>query len=66
MENLMGIKKIIDEASEFGNLDFTRSLGDFVKYLDDCWNNEIDITMKRNIITVQIRFKNHIILPQFL
>ena len=51
MENLMGIKKIIEEATEFGNLDFTRSLSDFVKYLDDCWTNEIDIsTDKNNII----------------
>lgn len=48
MENLMGIKKIIDEATEYGNLDFTKSLSDFVQYLSDCWFNEIDITTDKN------------------
>ena len=50
MENLMGIKKFIDEATEFGNLNRTASLVDFVKYLDDCLINEIDITTEKNPI----------------
>lgn len=50
MENLMGIKKFIDEATEFGNLNKTASLIDFVKYLDDCLLNEIDITTDKNPI----------------
>lgn len=50
MENLMGIKKFIDEATEFGNLNRTASLIDFVKYLDDCLLNEIDITTDKNPI----------------
>ena len=50
MENLMGIKKIIDEASEFGNIDPTGGLSEFVQYLDDCLINEIDITTDKNPI----------------
>ena len=48
MENLMGIKKIIDEATEYGNLNSTKGLGDFVQYLTDCWNDEIDVTTDRS------------------
>lgn len=50
MENLTGIKKIINEATEYGNLDTTKNLGDFVKYLSDCWTDEIDITTEKNSI----------------
>ena len=50
MENLMGIKKIIDEATEYGNLDTTKSIGDFVQYLSDCWIDEIDIVTDKNSI----------------
>ncbi len=50
MENLMGIKKVIDEATEYGNLDTTKGLGDFVQYLSDCWVDEIDITTDKNSI----------------
>ena len=48
MENLMGIKKMIDEATEYGNLDSTKNLGDFVQYLTDCWNDEIDVTTDKS------------------
>ena len=48
MENLMGIKKIIDEATEYGNLDSTKGLNDFVQYLSDCWNDEIDVTTDKS------------------
>lgn len=50
MENIMGIKKIIDEAAEYSNLDPTVSLGDFVKYLSDCWIEQIDITTDKSDI----------------
>ncbi len=50
MENLMGIKKFIDEATDFENTNKTSSLFDFVKYLDGCLLNEIDITTDKNPI----------------
>ncbi len=50
MENLMGIKKFIDETTQFENLNRTASLIDFVKYLDDCLINEIDITTDKSPI----------------
>lgn len=50
MENIMGIKKFLDEATEFGNLNKTASLFDFVKYLDECLLNEIDITTDKSSI----------------
>ena len=50
MENLMGIKKFIDEATDFEKINRTASLVDFVRYLDDCLINEIDITTDKNPI----------------
>lgn len=50
MENLMGIKKVIDEASEFGKLDTTSGLNEFVKYLDDCLANEISISTDKSSV----------------
>lgn len=47
-ENIQGIKKLITEASDFQNSDITKNLGDFVKYLDDCLQNEIDITLDKD------------------
>lgn len=47
MENISGIKKIISEASDFQSSDMTKSLSDFVKYLDDCLQNEIDINVDK-------------------
>lgn len=49
-ENINGIKKIIAEASDFQKLDSTNSLESFVKYLDDCLKNEIDITLDKNSV----------------
>lgn len=46
-ENILGIKKIISEASDFQKLDTTKSFGDFIKYLDDCLQNEIDINLDK-------------------
>lgn len=47
-ENLMGIKKFIDEASNFSDVDTTITLSDFVQYLDECLLNEIDINVDKN------------------
>lgn len=48
IENIMGIKKLIDEAGDFENLNKTASIFDFVKYLDECLLNEIDIITDKN------------------
>lgn len=50
IENIQGIKKIISEASDFQKIDSTKSLGDFVKYLDDCLQNELDINLDKDPI----------------
>lgn len=50
MENILGIKKMIEEASDFGNYNPTRSLQDFVNYLDECIVNEIEISTEKNTI----------------
>ncbi len=49
-ENLLGIKKVISEASDFQKLDLTRGLNNFVQYLDDCLNNDIDITLDKDTV----------------
>ena len=46
-ENILGIRKIISEAENFQRNDMTKSLGDFVNYLDDCLQNEIDINLDK-------------------
>ena len=48
MENLMGIKAVLDEASNFESNDSTVGLGDFIDYLDDCWKNDIDISTDKD------------------
>ena len=48
MENIMSIKKIIDEAKELKDLNPLVNINDFVKYFDDALNNEIDITIDKN------------------
>lgn len=48
MENILGIKKIIDEAKELTDLNPLASMSDFVKYFDDALENEIDITVDKN------------------
>lgn len=47
-ENIAGIKKLINEASDFQSSDMTKGLNDFVKYLDDCLENEIDINLDKD------------------
>ncbi len=47
-ENLLGIKKILSEATDFSNINQTTGLRDFVEYLDDCLNNDIDICLDKD------------------
>lgn len=49
-ENLAGIRKIISEATDFQSSDSTKNLSDFVKYLDDCFENEIDINLDKDSV----------------
>jgi ATP-dependent exoDNAse (exonuclease V) beta subunit len=49
-ENISGIKKIISESIDFQNSDMTKGLSDFVKYLDDCLENEIDINLDKESV----------------
>lgn len=46
-ENIAGIKKIIDEAAEFEQTGTAKSLAEFVQYLDDCLDNEIEICIDK-------------------
>lgn len=48
IENLSGIKKIIDEATEFEKSGTAKTLMEFVQYLDDCIDNEIDICVDKS------------------
>ena len=49
-ENLQGIKKLLSEASDFSNINQATGLKDFVEYLDDCLNNEIDICLDKDTL----------------
>lgn len=49
-ENLLGIKKILSEASDFSQLNPATGLKDFIEYLDDCLNNEIDICLDKDTL----------------
>lgn len=46
-ENLAGIKKIIDEAANFEKTGTSKTLAEFVQYLDDCIDNETDICIDK-------------------
>ncbi len=48
MENISGLKRVISEASDFQSSDMTKGLSDFVQYLDDCLQNEIDISLDKD------------------
>lgn len=48
MENFMGIKKIIDEATQLSNITPTMNLHDFVQYLQDSLDNEIEISIDKS------------------
>ena len=47
-ENLLGIKKILSEATDFSSINQTTGLKDFVEYLDDCLNNDISICLDKD------------------
>lgn len=49
-ENLLGIKKILSEATDFSNINQATGLKDFVEYLDDCLNNDIDICLDKDLL----------------
>ena len=49
-ENLMGIKKIIDEATQLSKIEPTTSLQDFVDYLKQSLDNEIPICIDKSSI----------------
>ena len=44
IENISGLKKLVDEAQDFSNIYKKISLEDFVEYLDMCLEDEISIT----------------------
>ncbi len=50
-ENILGIKKILDEVNEFSSSNPTVSIADFLEYLDSSLENEIDITVDKNSMT---------------
>ncbi|MBR2525543.1 ATP-dependent helicase [bacterium] len=47
IENLEGIKKIIDEATDYEKAGESKTLEEFVQYLDDCKNDEIVIKTEK-------------------
>lgn len=47
-ENIAGIKKLIDEATEFSSLDPTVGLSEFVAHLDSALLNDIDISTDKS------------------
>lgn len=47
-ENLLGIKKILSEATDFSNINKATGLADFVEYLEECLQNDIDICLEKD------------------
>lgn len=77
LENILGIKKIIDEATELMGLDLSSTLNDFINRLDYCKDNDIELaTEKSNVVqnAVQLvtyhaskgREFEHVYLPNLL
>ena len=50
LENIMGLKKIIDEANDLMRLDSTATLNDFVSKLEYAHSNDIQITTDKNTV----------------
>lgn len=50
-ENIMGIKKILDETTELAATNPTVGIADFLEYLDSTLDNEIEITIDKNSLT---------------
>ncbi len=49
-ENLLGIKKLLEEATDFTNLNLATGISDFVDYLDECLQNDIDICLDKDAL----------------
>lgn len=49
-ENLLGIKKLLEEATDFANLNLATGIFDFVDYLDECLQNDIDICLDKDAL----------------
>lgn len=49
-ENLLGIKKLLEEATDFANLNLATGISDFVDYLDECLQNDIDICLDKDAL----------------
>lgn len=48
IENIFAIKKIVDEASSFGNLHTSSTIQDFIQHLDMAFNDNIPITIDKD------------------
>lgn len=77
LENILGIKKLIDEATDLMGLDLSATLNDFIEKLDYCKDNNIELTTeKSNVVqnAVQLvtyhaskgREFEHVYLPNLL
>ncbi len=50
-DNIMGLKKLIEQAENFTKFQKTYSITDFVKYLDIAYNNNIQIKTDEDLFT---------------
>jgi len=50
LENILGIKKIIDEATDLMGLDSASTLNDFINRLDYCKENDIELTTEKSTV----------------
>lgn len=48
LENILGIKKLIDEANDLMGMDLSSTLNDFINKLDYCKNNGIELTTEKS------------------
>ncbi|MEI8389580.1 MAG: ATP-dependent DNA helicase [bacterium] len=48
IQNILAIKKIVDEASAFANLHISANIQDFIEYLDMAFNESIPITIDQD------------------
>ena len=47
---MLGIKKLLEEATDFANLNLATGISDFVDYLDECLQNDIDICLDKDAL----------------
>jgi len=50
LENILGIKKLIDETTDFIALDKSATINDFINKLDYCKTNEIELLTEKNSV----------------